>query len=190
MEPRIEHSVLLQLRKGDTQAFEIVFRTYYKYIYAFVSNTLYNKIYAKDITQSVFMSLWEHRQEIDPDKNIGNLLYTMAKNRVYRQTERLLLQNKYQDYVRENPTDNSEIEDEIDNHFFKKIISVIIEELPPARKAIFLLSWKKGLSNKEIAQQLLLSEKTVDTQIRRSLLFLKEKIKYYLIIVFSILLNI
>lgn len=189
MELSIEHSVLLRLREGDSKAFEIVFRSYYKYIHAFVSNTLFNKIDAKDITQSVFMSLWEHRKEIDPNKNIGNFLYTIARNMVYRQTERLILQNKYQDYAKELPVENLNIEDEIDNHFFKRLISVFIEELPPARKTIFLLSWSKGMSNKEIAQQLFLSEKTVETQIRRSLIHLKEKIKYYLIIFLFIFLN-
>ena len=52
----------------------------------------------------------------------------------------------------------------------------LIEELPPARKMIFSLSRFEHLSNKEIATRFSISEKTVETQIYRSLQFLREKL--------------
>lgn len=177
----ISSRILHLLRKGDEKAFEYIFHHYYNQIYTFVLNTLFNKTFAEDITQSVFISLWEKRGKIDPEIGISSFLYTIARNQVYRQTERLLLQNKYMQYQQETMHQaNFDIEAEINSRFLENILSELVERLPSERRKIFLLSRKDNLTNKEIASRLQISEKTVETQIRRSLIFLQEKMKYYL----------
>ena len=52
----------------------------------------------------------------------------------------------------------------------------LLEELPPARREVFMLYWKSGLNYREIAEQLDISEKTVATQVHRSLDFLRDKL--------------
>lgn len=79
--------------------------------------------------------------------------------------------------------ESNDIEEDLNNRFLENILSEFIEKLPSERRKIFLLSRKENLSNKEIASRLNISEKTVETQIRRSLIFLREKMKYYLNIV-------
>lgn len=176
----INSRTLRLLREGDEKAFECIFHYYYDQIYTFVLNTLFDKTFAEDITQSVFISLWEKRETIHTETNIAPFLYTIARNHVYRQTERLLLKYKYQQYQQEKVQENADIEADVNSRFLKNILSELIEKLPPNRRRIFLLSRKENLSNKEIAFRLQLSEKTVETQIRRSLIFLREKMKYYL----------
>jgi len=172
--------ILRLLREGDEKAFEYIFHQYYNQIYTFVLNTLFDKIFAEDITQSVFISLWEKRSTIDPETNIAPLLYTIARNHVYRQTEQLLLKQKYEQYQEENMQESTDVEEDVNSRFLENILSEFIEQLPSDRRRIFLLSRKENLSNKEIASRLHISEKTVETQIRRSLIFLREKIKHYL----------
>ncbi|MEG1999708.1 MAG: sigma-70 family RNA polymerase sigma factor, partial [Bacteroidales bacterium] len=57
----------------------------------------------------------------------------------------------------------------------QQILSLLVE-LPESRRKIFMMRWSKGLSNKEIAEQLSISEKTVSTQIHRAVYFLKSKL--------------
>ena len=52
-----------------------------------------------------------------------------------------------------------------------------IEKLPPRRKEVFNLSRKRGMTYKEIATHLNISENTVDSQIRKALQFLKEHLE-------------
>lgn len=177
---RIDSRILRLLRDGDEKSFEYIFHYYYNQIYTFVLRTLFDKTFAEDITQSVFISLWEKRKIIDPEAGVAPLLYTIARNHIYRQTEQLLLKHKYEQYQQENMQENSDIEADVNNRFLENILSELIEKLPPNRRRIFLLSRKENLSNKEIASRLHISEKTVETQIRRSLIFLREKMKYYL----------
>ena len=177
----IHSNTLRLLQKGNEKAFEHLFHLYYNRVYTFVLNTLFNKTFAEDITQSVFVSLWEKRETINPDTNIVSLLYTIARNRVYRQTEQLILKYRYEQSQQEEPhVENTSIEEDINNRFLENILSEFIEKLPSERRKIFLLSRKENLSNKEIASQLNISEKTVETQIRRSLVFLREKMKNYI----------
>lgn len=176
----INSQILSLLQKGDVKAFECIFHLYYNQIYSFVLNTLFDKTFAEDITQTVFILLWEKRETVNPEANIVPFLYTIARNQVYRQTERLLLQYKYEQHQQGNIQESTDIEEDLNSHFLENILSELVEKLPAERRRIFLLSRKENLSNREIASRLHISEKTVETQIRRSLIFLREKMKYYL----------
>ena len=93
----------------------------------------------------------------------------------------MILKYRYEQSQQEEPhVENTSIEEDINNRFLENILSEFIEKLPSERRKIFLLSRKENLSNKEIASQLNISEKTVETQIRRSLVFLREKMKNYI----------
>lgn len=67
-------------------------------------------------------------------------------------------------------------EENIDAESLREYIDALIEQLPLSRKQIFLLSRRQHLSNKEIADRLSVSEKTVETQIYRALRFIKQKL--------------
>lgn len=180
----INSRVLQLLSEGDEKAFEQIFQFYYNRVYTFILNTLFDKTFAEDITQTVFITLWEKRNTIDPEKDIAPLLYTIAKNHVYRQTEQLLRKYKYEQTQQEMIQGWNNPEEVVNNHFLEEILSELIEKLPSARRRIFLLSRKENLSNKDIADRLHISEKTVDTQIRRALAFLKEQMKKYLMFLY------
>lgn len=176
----IEKNAVILLSKGVEKGFDFIFYKYYGRIYNFVLNTLYDRVFAEDITQSVFITLWENRTNINPEKNIENYLYTIAKHKVYRQTERLILQSKHREYVKENTAHTDNIEEAINKDFLEKLLYEFIDELPKSRRDIFIMSRKDELTNKEIAETLLISEKTVETQIRRAVMFLREKMGHYL----------
>jgi RNA polymerase sigma-70 factor (ECF subfamily) len=178
----INSQTLHLLREGDEKAFEQIFHFYYNRVYTFVLNTLFDKTFAEDITQTVFITLWEKRETIDPEKDVAPLLYTIAKNHVYRQTEQLLRKYKYEQTQQEIIPEGTSPDEFVNNLFLEKILSELIEKLPTERRRIFLLSRKENLSNKDIATRLHISEKTVETQIRRSLTFLKEHVKKYLML--------
>jgi RNA polymerase sigma-70 factor (ECF subfamily) len=53
----------------------------------------------------------------------------------------------------------------------------ILNQLPEKRKGIFMMNRFEGLTYPEIAKKLGISENTVDTQIRRTLKYLREAIR-------------
>ncbi|MDR0422531.1 MAG: sigma-70 family RNA polymerase sigma factor [Proteiniphilum sp.] len=178
--------VLYALKQGSESAFEIVFRKYNAKIYHFVENTLCDKILAEDITQNVFLSVWEHRLNIVPEKNFAAYLYAIAKNMVFRETEKMVLSYRYEDHIRKKQNEKDfSTEETIDADMLEETILRLINQLPEARKKIYLLRFTKDLSNKEIAARLSISEENVEMQIRRSLEYLRKHLKDY--IVFAVL---
>lgn len=50
--------------------------------------------YAADLTQNVFLKIWEKHETIDPEQNFDAYLFTIARNLVYKETENRLLSEK------------------------------------------------------------------------------------------------
>ena len=178
----IDSEMLRRLNTGDGDAFEYIFRKYNGKIYHFALATLYDKTVAEDVTQNVFLSVWEHRKNIIPEENFQAYLYTIAKNLVYRETEKMILAFRYENYINKEYTDEEDFSTEktIDANSLEEMIFRLVDRLPQARKKIFLLRFADDLSNKEIAQRLSISEKNVEMQMRRSLNYLQQRLKKYI----------
>ncbi len=153
-----------------------MYRAYNARIYNFVLSMTGNAGVAKDITQDIFLQIWEKRLNIDPEGNFDGYLFKISQNMVYHYVRRELLLQNYVDKLSNESSDESvEIDGELDYLFLEEYILKLIEELPPARRG-FMLYWKSGLNYREIAEQLNISEKTVATQVHRSLDFLRDKL--------------
>lgn len=177
-----EKLLLSRLKNGKEDAFEELYRAYSPRVYSFVCSALFNKSLAEDITQSCFTKIWEKREELDTTKNFSSYLFTIARNLVYRESERQVMDARYLDFMKKLNSDHSdEIENSVHFKFMLHRIYDLIEELPAVRRQIFIMSRIQGYSNREIANKLSLSERTVESQIYRTLLFLKEKMKGFLL---------
>jgi RNA polymerase sigma-70 factor (ECF subfamily) len=177
----IDKRILHTLKQGDGHAFEIVFSEYYAKIYHFALATLYDKSLAEDITQNVFLSVWEHRKQIETEKNFSAYLFTIAKNLVYNETKKLLVEFHYENYVKRTlQEEDYSPEEQLEANSLEELIVQLIEKLPEARKKVILLHFTEDLSNKEIAEKLSISEKNVEMQIRRSLNYIRKHLKDYI----------
>lgn len=170
-------NILLRLSNDDEKAFEFIYWKYNAHVYNFANSLLYSPKIAQDITQNVFLKIWEKRHEINPEQNFNAYLFTIARNMVYKETEQKLLseQSLRQLQEEEDVLDMSTIQT-LDYHFTEELCRSLVEELPPARREIFKLSRFERLSNKEIALRLSISERTVETQLYRATRFLKRKL--------------
>ncbi|WP_075559338.1 RNA polymerase sigma-70 factor [Parabacteroides timonensis] len=173
----IDATVLRRLKEGDETAFESIYWKYNSHVFNFINSLLYDRVISEDITQSVFMKIWERRESIDLDKGFDAYLFTIARNMVYKETEnRLLSESAFYALSQQQTNEYFLMEEKIDADSLRLYIDNLIEQLPLSRKEIFKLSRREHLSNKEIATRLSISEKTVETQLYRSLRFLKEKL--------------
>lgn len=177
MDNMVPKNILLRLSNDDEKAFEFIYWKYNVHVYNFANSLLYSPKIAQDITQNVFLKIWEKRHEINPEQNFNAYLFTIARNMVYKETEQKLLaeQSLRQLQEEEDVLDMSTIQT-LDYHFTEELCRSLVEELPPARREIFKLSRFERLSNKEIALRLFISERTVETQLYRATRFLKRKL--------------
>ncbi len=70
----IDSDVLLRLKLGDEKAFEVVYWKYSSWVFNFIQSLLYDKSLAEDLTQTVFLKIWEKRTSIDPELGFDSFL--------------------------------------------------------------------------------------------------------------------
>lgn len=174
---KLDKCLLIKLRDGDEKAFESLFWKYNEHIYNFILSIFHDDFTSEDITQNVFLKIWERRESIDIDLNFESYIFTIARNLAYKEMELRLVSQKLSDAIAEKLVDeNLLMEERIDSESLREYIHGLVEELPDARRRIFQLSRYEHLSNKEIATRLSISEKTVETQMTRALRFLRPRL--------------
>jgi len=162
----------------DKTVIDLIYNTYHKRIYAFAYSYLKVKDDALDVMHEVFMKLWENRHHLESDTNLEAFVFTITRNTVLSIFRKKATEKKYLAYLSsivvqlDNNTQNS-----LDYTFLKESLGKLVENLPPKRKQVFLISRNEGLSNKEIAQRLEISEKTVEDHMTKALAFLRGKMK-------------
>ena len=157
----IDSDVLLRLKLGDEKAFEVVYWKYSSWVFNFIQSLLYDKSLAEDLTQTVFLKIWEKRTNIDPELGFDSYLFAIARNLVYKETENRLQSEQVNIALKDRSIETESLmEENIDADSLKEYIDTLVEQLPPSRKDIFHLSRRHHLSNKEIAARLSISEKT------------------------------
>lgn len=164
-----ERELIEKLRSGDQDAYRILFLRYYMRIYLFAKGFVKDGSLAEDIAQNVFMKLWIARANISGE-SINHLLYTITRNEVrdyfkscYRR-RRDSLDNKP-----EPVTKDVDALDLIQSQYIEQVVVRTIDHLSERRKEIFRLSREENLTNKEIAEMLGISVRTVEKSIELTL---------------------
>lgn len=173
----------------DEAAFEVFFRNHFKELCGYCQFKFdFDLEAAKDIVHSGFIRLWENRQSISPELSVKAYLYKIVSNLCLDMLKGDRVKRRHIQYLSKH-TPESAMEDDHHNIDFRQledVISKAVEELPEQMRKIFELSRYEELTYAEIAGQLHISVKTVETQMSRALAKLRKKLAYY--ITFSVLL--
>ena len=174
-----EHIILIvQLTKSNRLAFDQLFNLYSNRIYRFSRKLKLNHEEAEEVLQDTFLTLWERRTFLDPNKDFKAYLFKIAKSLIIKSFKRKALYFAYENYAKEEIVmQDSSTENLIHYYDLLEILEKEINRLPEARKEIFNLSRKDGLSTDEISQKLGVSRRTVENQIYRTLKLLKDRIQ-------------
>jgi len=184
-----------KLRNGDLDAFKFLFRNYYSRLYSYVRTFVNNDLFAEDLVQGVFTSLWVKREEIEDQKSISAYLMKNAKNACLDHLRHQIVKEKY--IIETIGTENQQLyyydflgsksENNIEDDL-KKAIEEAIETMPVNCKVVFRLRWIDGLKNREISEKLLISTTMVEKHLAKGISILKRQFRneYYLFLIFII----
>lgn len=165
------------LKKDDFIAFDSLFYKYSESLYAFALSITRDSFAAEEITQLVFLKVWEKRGQIKDHLSFKSFLFSVA----YHETISWIRKEKSEqrrinEFVHISEFQTNETEQFVEFSNIEGLANQWIEELPEKRKAIFKLSREQGFSNKEIAAKLDISIKTVENQMTSALKYLREKL--------------
>lgn len=173
-----EFFILQRMIEGDENAFKYFFDTYYDDLCNFVNSYLRDEKLSEDVVQSIFINLWEKRNSLPSDCSIKSYLYTASKNKSLNNIRNVKNKNRIVGMLFAQPNVFSDERADLFLEFeeLKMIISNAVEGLPKQCKMIYQLSRDEGLTNKEIAERLGITIKTVENQMTIAI----RKLKVYL----------
>lgn len=173
-----ERLLFARMSTGDQQAFAQIFYHYSQRIYGFILNKTKSEDLAEEIVQEVFIKLWNKREELIGIDNYGGYILTMATNKTYDFLRKMASEQRLKEQVWSSIQSYSNVTEEtLDLNQSRALLNEAIEQLPPQRKRVFLLSRQEGLSHNEIAERMNLSPKTVNNHLVEALRFIKTYIQ-------------
>ncbi|WP_282073894.1 RNA polymerase sigma factor [Polaribacter atrinae] len=162
---------------GKQQDYNKAYNEYWYQLFGYANNILRSSQYAEDVTQEVFLDLWNRLNDLSIEHYKAYLFkavkFQCAKRLRSKPFTEVLL-DKMEAVL--NLDDTDDVEDIAENKalLIKKIDVLADELLPEKCLKIFKLRFKESLSYKEISKVLNISTSTVDNQINKALKILRK----------------
>ncbi len=133
---------------------------------------------SEDVVQEVFVYLWQKRKELKINSSLKSYLFSSVKNKCIEKIRRSKLESKY---ISEKLLELKQFDEDKEEVEMEKMVLVnklynSIEQLPKKCKLIFKMAKIEGMTYIEIGEELDLSVKTVESQMRRAFILLREKL--------------
>ena len=174
-----DEALLYQLKNDNASAFKILYQRYWKRCYALAFQKTGLKYAAEEITQNIFISLWERRQAV-VIQNVEAYLFTSVKYQVLNFIESRLTREKYATRLPPQYFNENTVENTVFLRDLRQALEKSLSELPEKTQEIYRLSRFDGLSGKQISEHLQISDKVVEYHISQALKYLREQLKAYL----------
>jgi len=162
--PDNDNDLLVLLAQDDRHAFESLYRRYWLELYDAAYQRLKDNQQAEDIIQDIFVNLWIRRAVL----KIGNLpayLHAAVRFRVLNYVQRDLASEAFFEPFEAIASYQSGADGLLLEKEMMKLVLLYADTLPEKRRKIFLMHLNESLSTREIADQLRVSQKTVQNQL-------------------------
>ena len=179
-----ELALLSSVAKGDTAAFEQLYRLYSGRVYSSVMVWLKDETEAEEIVQQVFIRLWDRRKALTTIRNFPDYCFILVRNTVFNYFDRhsrqarLIqgLETHVDDRIDEGAADYAIMAKQCE-----QMIQKAIHELPDRQKQVYLLADGEALGYDDIAQRMQISRFTAKKHMELARKAIREYLSRHLI---------
>jgi len=178
MEDYSESELVALLKTDNVKAFDLLYKKYHAPIYNNIFRLLKDADESENILQDLFVTLWEKRDTIDPQKPIANWLFQVSYNKSVTQLKKILKQSLAFKYIEGDMM----LADEKDLYFEEakiKILEEALVTLSPQKRKVFDLCKIQGKSYEECARELNISKHTVKEYLSVAVKAVKEYVEQH-----------
>lgn len=173
------NTLFADIQNDNVDAYRTLYNQFYAPLCMFAQRYIQDTRVAEDCVQDVFFKVWKDRQKIVINTSIRAYLLTSVRNMCLNLIEKHKLELTYEQYILTN-YDEYDAEDLYSVQELTELIEKAIEKLPEKYQAVFRMSRFENLKNKEIADKLNISIKTVEAYMTKSLMMISVELgKYY-----------
>lgn len=164
----------------DEAVFEAFFKKHFQPLCIYCKVKFgFDLFVAEDIVNNSFIKLWEVRDTLSSDLYAKAFLYKVIANNSFNVLKHEKVKRRHAQFILNNTAEGVS-QNNLDLKQLRNDIDAAILQLPEQMRRIFELSRFESLKYSEIAAQLNISVKTVETQMSRALAKLREKLSGYL----------
>lgn len=177
-----DEALMPLIQRKDERAFDELFLRYARKLQGFFwRRTGGNEAEAADLTQEVFLRVWEKAKRYNPSTNVHTWVFSIAYNLLTDHYRHIGYQEQYTAYVQSSET---EAKDEnvsilLDKEQFDKALSEVLTALSEAEQLLFDLRFTQELSVAEIAVIIQIPEGTVKSRLHSLTQKLRLKLHQY-----------
>lgn len=168
--------------------FEHAYRQLFRKHYAgllFYAARLIGEDEAEDIVQDVFVELWKRKETIEVGEQIQAFLYRAVYTRALNVLKHRAVVDEYEAAAAEihkkrmefYRPDNNEVIQRIEDMELRRKLNEAIRSLPDKCRTVFVLSYLHEMKNKDIAEALGISLRTVEAHMYKALRLLRERLE-------------
>lgn len=169
------------LQTGDEKAFTEIYNRYWQRMFVLASRKLYDLDEAGEIVQNIFISLWERRARLEIDGPLSAYLSVCVKYRIINALDKHYVRKRHAAHFMAPVTSNS-TEEWLDFEETRVRLAKLVADMPEKCRMVFTMSRDKGMTQKQIAEALNISEKTVEAHLGKALKTLRAGLRTYLLI--------
>ncbi|HEV8283126.1 MAG TPA: RNA polymerase sigma-70 factor [Chitinophagaceae bacterium] len=168
--------LLCLLQQSSEGAFTEIYNRYWEKLFSVAYYHSRNKQLAEEVTQDVFMSLWDRRNSLDI-KELKAYLGTAAKFAIFKH---LVRTKRRKQLLAEGaaPVVSLTEDANINAIFLKEYINGLVETLPEKSRIVYKFSREEGMNIPQIAEAMNISHKTVETHLTKALKTLRKGLQH------------
>lgn len=177
-----DEELIVLFNENDVVAFKEIYVRYWYELYLITNKRLRSKEASEEIIQNFFTKFWTNRKKINIRGELKAYLHTAIRYSVIDYLAKEATKNNYLELISFNYKDTANTTEEtVFLHEVEEGVNQVMSKLPAKCRRVFELSRQQHKSNKEIAELLGLSEKTVENHITNALKLFRIHFKYILI---------
>ncbi len=154
---------------GNLVAYDVLYYRYYTEIWRHIASMIGNDETASDLAQDTFFKAWQNLARLQGEKHLRAWLYSIATNvvRDHERRRRRIQLLPWKEPDQGGPDILVEgFEGTVED---QQVLHLALTQVPLKYRQCVLLQIVEGLSQREIAQLLGISESSVSTYVRRGL---------------------
>lgn len=167
-----------RIAAGDLDAFRVLFETYFPKVREFIAAFIKDDKSAEDLSQDIFLKIWNLRENLPEVRNVSPWIYRMARNASLNYIRSRKKISVLDETAVPGVTGTEEIYIEREKEL---IIKTFVDTMPDQRRRIFNMSRYQGIPNEKIAEILHISKKTVENHLTLALKDIRNLLSAFII---------
>ena len=164
-----DEELALLLKQAGPEIFKEIYDRYWDRLLNAAYKRVRNTETCEEIVQDVFTKLWTNRASLVFTTGLGNYLYTAVRYNVIDHYRKHAVRESFISSEHAHIKLDNSTEEYVFLNDLKKHIDMMIAKLPDKCRSVYQLSRIEFKTNKEIATELNISEKTVEGRLTKAL---------------------